>query len=269
MSTPLGGRDPDRPADGTEPPRYGEAPGGSSPLADDAPPRYGDAPTVEGPRYVDDSATRPSGGTGSSALGGDRAGASPSGPSPYGPPGADATPYGQSGTGQGYGSPDATPNYAQPTYGQPAAGPGGYGQPAYGQAGGAQPGYDGGYGFAQPKRNGLGIAALVLGVLSLLGILFIIPGLVLGLVAIILGFLARGRVKRGEANNGGIALAGLLTGAVALVISAVLAVVVGFSLRTFFNSDAGRELQSCLQRAGNSASAQAECRTEFQRNLQR
>ena len=40
-----------------------------------------------------------------------------------------------------------------------------------------------------------------------------------GIVAIILGFVGRGRVKRGEANNGGMATAGIILGALAIIVS--------------------------------------------------
>ncbi|MCX3063877.1 DUF4190 domain-containing protein [Streptomyces beihaiensis] len=65
----------------------------------------------------------------------------------------------------------------------------------------------------QIARNGLGTAALILGIIGALSglvpIMFWLAG-VLGVIALILGLAGRGRVKRGEATNKGVALAGVL-----------------------------------------------------------
>jgi Domain of unknown function (DUF4352) len=83
----------------------------------------------------------------------------------------------------------------------------------------------------QAPRNGLGTAALVLGIIGavsgVIPFMFWLAG-TLGLIGLILGFIARGRVKRGEATNGTAALWGIITSAVALVLSVVgLVIVVG------------------------------------------
>jgi len=128
--------------------------------------------------------------------------------------------YGQS---QGYEQP---PEYgqSQQQYGQPA-----YGQPAYGQPpqGYDQPqGYGQGSPTAQP-RNGLGIAALVVGILALLLAVFFFPlGLLLGVVAIILGIVGMRRVSRGQATNRGMAISGVVLGVLALLVAAALALFV-------------------------------------------
>ncbi|MGY0486075.1 DUF4190 domain-containing protein [Streptomyces sp. WG-D5] len=68
-------------------------------------------------------------------------------------------------------------------------------------------------------RNGLGTAALILGVIGavsgLIPLLFWLAG-ILGLIALILGLTGRGRAKRGEATNKGIALAGTILGLAAM-----------------------------------------------------
>ncbi|MFF4170928.1 DUF4190 domain-containing protein [Streptomyces sp. NPDC001744] len=77
-------------------------------------------------------------------------------------------------------------------------------------------------------RNGLGTAALILGIIGTLSglvpLLFWLAG-ILGLIALILGFVGKGRVKRGEANNKGVALTGALLGLAALILSVVGAVI--------------------------------------------
>jgi hypothetical protein len=74
----------------------------------------------------------------------------------------------------------------------------------------------------QAPRNGLGIAALILGIVGVvIGIIpffFWLAG-VLGVIGLILGFIGRGRAKRGEATNGTMALWGIITSAVAVVLS--------------------------------------------------
>ncbi|MFE7132993.1 DUF4190 domain-containing protein [Streptomyces sp. NPDC057638] len=76
----------------------------------------------------------------------------------------------------------------------------------------------------RPMRNGLGTAALILGIIGalsgLIPLLFWMAG-ILGLIAVILGLVGNGRVKRGEANNRGVTLTGAVMGLVALVLSVI------------------------------------------------
>ncbi|MFE6665915.1 DUF4352 domain-containing protein [Streptomyces sp. NPDC057697] len=80
----------------------------------------------------------------------------------------------------------------------------------------------------RPARNGLGIAALVLGVIGavsgLVPFLFWLAG-VLGLIALILGLAGRGRAKRGEATNKGVTTFGAVLGLIALILAVVGAVI--------------------------------------------
>lgn len=52
--------------------------------------------------------------------------------------------------------------------------------------------------------------------------------LLAGLVAVVLGFLGHGKAKRGEASNGGVAMAGLICGAIGILISVVWIILVVF-----------------------------------------
>lgn len=170
-------------------------------------------------------------------------------------------------------------NYPPPPGGGFQEGQGGYqgqGAPQAGQGGGypapppGQGGYPAqgpgqyGYGGAPVGRplNGMGIAALVLGILALLTGFFLIGGL-LGLIAIILGFIGRGRAKRGEATNGGMALAGIITGLLGLLITIGI-IAAGVSV---FNSKAGKDLQSCLKSAGSDQSAVQSCQDKFSKQV--
>ncbi|MCH0538330.1 DUF4190 and DUF4352 domain-containing protein [Streptomyces sp. MUM 203J] len=75
---------------------------------------------------------------------------------------------------------------------------------------------------ARVARNGLGIAALVLGIIGavsgLIPLLFWLAG-VLGLIALVLGLSGRGRVKRGEATNKGATTVGAALGLLSLVLA--------------------------------------------------
>jgi hypothetical protein len=146
---------------------------------------------------------------------------------PYQPEDPYSTPQGGSGQGgsgeQPAGQPPQYGQYApqepaQPQYGQPQYGqqqPYGqqpvYGQQPYDPAGGqpgAYPAYQGapygGPAFGYPK-NGLAVWSLVLGILSI-----VCCGLFSGIPGIILGNKAQQAVARGEANNGGMATAGVV-----------------------------------------------------------
>ncbi|WP_327367843.1 DUF4190 domain-containing protein [Streptomyces sp. NBC_01217] len=80
----------------------------------------------------------------------------------------------------------------------------------------------------RPARNGLGIAALVLGVIGavsgLIPFLFWLAG-TLGVIALILGLAGRGRAKRGEATNKGVTTFGAVLGLVSLILAVVGAVI--------------------------------------------
>lgn len=64
----------------------------------------------------------------------------------------------------------------------------------------------------QQPNNGVGIASMVLGIVSIpFCACFGIGGLA-GIVAIVLGFNGKAKAERGEATNRGVALAGIITG---------------------------------------------------------
>jgi hypothetical protein len=77
-----------------------------------------------------------------------------------------------------------------------------------------------------PHTDRLAIAALVMGIMALLG-LVIFMGLLLGPVAAIMGFISRRRIAYGdgELRGRGLALAGLILGVVAFALGVLTAVV--------------------------------------------
>ncbi|MCT7355419.1 hypothetical protein N4P33_25145 [Streptomyces sp. 15-116A] len=90
--------------------------------------------------------------------------------------------------------------------------PGGYvGAPGPGQA------YYG-WSMTPMPSNGLGVAGLVLGIISAAGFCLWPLAIVLGVLGVIFGSVGRAKVTRGEATNPGQALAGIICGAVGLVL---------------------------------------------------
>ncbi len=122
------------------------------------------------------------------------------------------------------------------------------------------------YQSTQPRQGGSGmaIAALVLGVLAVLTSWTVIGGILLGLVAIVLGFIASSRAKRGQGGGRVMAILGILAGALGVVLSIVL-IYIGVS---FLNSDSGQDLQDCLRQAGTDEAAQTQCQREVEDDLQ-
>src|SRR4051812_41796212 len=70
-------------------------------------------------------------------------------------------------------------------------------------------------------RNGLGTAALVVGIVGLLFSWTVVLGLALGVLGIVFGVIGRRRADRGEATNKGQATAGLILGSIATLVAVV------------------------------------------------
>ncbi|KAK1182491.1 DUF4190 domain-containing protein [Streptomyces sp. NBS 14/10] len=112
--------------------------------------------------------------------------------------------------------PNQPPQY--PAGGYPAGGYPPAGHPA------APPVYPGATGMPMQQSNGMGTAALVCGIIGLVcGITYFlwVFAIILGILAIIFGAVGKGKVSRGEANNGGSATAGLVCGILGMVIPAI------------------------------------------------
>jgi hypothetical protein len=108
----------------------------------------------------------------------------------------------------------------QQGYGQEGYGQQGYGQQGYGQPPSyppPPPGAPGGYGQPQQQTSPLAIVSLVLGIVGLLCCTFFL----LGIGAVVTGFLARKQIaeSQGRLKGGGMATAGLVLGAVSIVLA--------------------------------------------------
>lgn len=108
---------------------------------------------------------------------------------------------------------------APPPTGQPeqpyGAPPSGYPEPSP-QAG--QPPY-----YAAPSQsNGVAVAALIVGILSLPAVATIVLGPLLGIVAIVLGVIGVARAGQLGGVGRGMAIGGIVTGALAILATVVL-----------------------------------------------
>jgi hypothetical protein len=124
------------------------------------------------------------------------------------------------------------------------------GEPARGTSAQPPPPPPAGPPMAIRPRNGIGTAALVVGVVSLVLaalVIFFPIAAVLGIVAAILGLVGMRRASRGEATNRGHAVAGVVTGVLGLVV----AIVIGVRIGTFINDHQGdfRDFWTCITSA--------------------
>ena len=175
--------------------------------------------------------------------------------------------------GRPAGEPGDQPTYGQPTYGQPTQGQPTQGQPQsgqqygqpqsgqqYGQPSGQQPGWsqpsavqygadvrqsEAGYAqmYGQKPRTGMAITSLVLGIIAFLLAWFPIGSylaVLLALLSVIFGIIA---IRR--AAGKGMAVAGLILGGLALVISIIASIVY-----TKIGADLIEITQQCIDETG-------------------
>ena len=125
-----------------------------------------------------------------------------------------------------------------------------------------------GYPAAPSRRNGMGTAALVIGVVALtlvLLLLFSPLGAFLGLLAVLFGILGLLRANRGEADNRGQAVAGLVTGAVALLFGILFTISVGTWFATHVNDF--QRFGNCMDNAVGAA-AHEQCGRQLSNDLE-
>jgi Domain of unknown function (DUF4190) len=119
-------------------------------------------------------------------------------------------------------------------------------------------------GFAPPPtgpKNGLGVAALVVAIIALFSV---VGGVLLGVVAIILGFLGLGRARRGEATNGGVAVAGIVLGLVSIIEAIVVIALAVWG----FDKAGGTDYIDCVSKAGNDQQAIQQCANQFRERVE-
>ncbi len=146
------------------------------------------------------------------------------------PQGGTSQPPGQAGYQPGYSS--ASPGLPPPTAFSPAQNPQAYG-PGVGPGMPAMPAY-------QPvprpgvsrRSNTMAVTSLVLGFVQLVGwIIFILPGLLAAILAIVLGFVSMRQISRSGESGKGLAITGVILGFLGILVIVIL-VAVGVSVNS-------------------------------------
>ncbi|MFE7901080.1 DUF4190 domain-containing protein [Streptomyces sp. NPDC057424] len=110
--------------------------------------------------------------------------------------------------------------------------PGGYGYPGYPQSGYGWPG------MPVAPQNGMGVAAMVLGIISCtLFCLYGVVSLVTGILAVVFGIKGRKRAEAGVATNHGQAQAGLIMGIIGIILGITVIVLIAVGITAAINSD--------------------------------
>ena len=83
---------------------------------------------------------------------------------------------------------------------------------------------------ATGTKSGMATASMVLGIIALPALLFWPLALILGIVGLTLGLVARGQIKRSGMQGAGQAMAGIICSALALALIVVLFVIIGIAV---------------------------------------
>ena len=141
--------------------------------------------------------------------------------------------------------------------------------PPFPPAGGYPPPYPYPYPYGMPgvpvppPRNGLGTGSLILGIIAVLLSCTVFGGLLGGLIAVVLGIVGLLRVKRAEANNRGVAIAGIALGGLAILLSAAILV---FTL-VFMKSAGMTDFMTCLSNAKGDQAKTTVCQNDFEKRM--
>ena len=114
----------------------------------------------------------------------------------------------------------------------------------------------------------MGVAALVIGVVALVLVLLLLfspLGAFLGLVAVVLGIVGLVRANRGQADNRGQAVTGLVTGGLALLLGIVFTISIGTWFSTHVNDF--QRFGRCMDNAVGDA-AREQCARQLSRDLE-
>lgn len=95
------------------------------------------------------------------------------------------------------------------------------------------------------KPQGMAIAALICGILSIVLVCVNILSIPLGIAAIVLGIIGRGKAQRGEAGGEGLAKTGMILGIVGIAL-AILLTILAYAGMSFLGGKA-REIEQQMQ----------------------
>jgi cytochrome c oxidase assembly protein Cox11 len=104
----------------------------------------------------------------------------------------------------------------------------------------------------------------VLAIVALLSVWTVFVAVVLGPAAVIVGIIGRGRVKRGTANNGGVAIAGIALGALAIIVGVAFIPI----YTVVWKDVGGGDYIGCIQKANNDRLQEQRCADQFRQNVQ-
>ncbi len=109
----------------------------------------------------------------------------------------------------------------------------------------------------QPGRTAFITGLVAIGFVLVLAPIGIIPGVIIGIAAVVFGVRARRRADRGEEINRRQATWGLITGIAAVVVGGFF---IGNNVWYFYFTDEGKELRSCLAETDGDDDAEEACR---------
>jgi hypothetical protein len=106
-----------------------------------------------------------------------------------------------------------------------------------------------GYQAPQPQQSqGLAIGALVCGIISIVTVCLWFLAIPLGIVAVILGIVGKGKAQRGEAGGQGLAKTGMILGVIGVALSLILHIAL-FAGVSFLGSHAEQWEKDLQQKA--------------------
>ena len=141
--------------------------------------------------------------------------------------------------------------------------PGGYYPPPPPQPYQGYPGYPGYMPLPPSPKNGMGIAALILGIVALVSSWSVLGGFVFGIAAAITGFVGYRRVKAHQADNMAVTISGSVLGILAIIISvAFIAIWNGFLGQIGYS-----DYSACMREAGANQTAANACIQQFQKHI--
>ncbi|MCM2416137.1 MULTISPECIES: DUF4190 domain-containing protein [unclassified Streptomyces] len=111
------------------------------------------------------------------------------------------------------------------------------------------------------QSNGLAVAALVLGIVAILLFWTVFGGILLGLLAVVLGIIGARRARGGRAPHRTISIVGAVLGALGLIGSVVI-IAIGASI---LNSDEFKDFNDCIKHA-SSQSEKDQCSRDFKQD---